>query len=89
MSLIVAHRTIGTEVARATTEDGVDIVVLRTAFGRLEAVNALSARAASSEAVAFAARMAMADAVQQCIALGLDADAIEALARQIAEVHHP
>jgi hypothetical protein len=85
MTLIMSHRTIGAEVARATTADGAEIVVLRTAFGRLEAVPAASARAASPEAVAFAARMAMADAVQQCIALGLDADAIEALARQVAE----
>ena len=83
--LLISHRTIGHEVARATTDDGMELVVLRTAFGKLETVPAASVRRASHEAIMFAARMAMADAVTECKALGLDVEAIEALAREVAE----
>ena len=71
-----SHRVFGYEVARATAEDGTELVVLQTAPHKQEVSPATMLMPVSEKEAAFEAMVRLCDAVEKARFLGLDNEAL-------------
>lgn len=79
MKLVRNHRTFGREVARVTSPDGHELVILQTSPTAQAVAPALSLLPVSPDEAVFEARMALVAAIERCRFLGLDAETARAL----------
>lgn len=73
-----SHRVFGYEVARATTEDGTELVVLQTAPHKQEVSPAHMLMPVSDGEVVFEARVRLIEAIEKARFLGLDVETLRA-----------
>ena len=71
-----SHRTCGYEIARTTTEDGIELVVLQTAPHTQAVSPAHMLMPVSEKEAAFEALVRLMEAIEQARFLGLDNDAV-------------
>lgn len=71
-----SHRAFGYEIARATAEDGTELVVLQTAPHKQEVSPAHMLMPVSEKEAAFEAMVRLIDAIEKARFLGLDTDAV-------------
>lgn len=71
-----SHRIFGYEVARATAEDGTELVVLQTAPHKQDVSPAHMLLPVSENEVTFEARVRLIEAIEKARFLGLDNDAL-------------
>lgn len=73
-----SHRTLGYEVARATADDGTELVVLQTAPHKQDVAPAHLLMPVSDADLAFEARVQLIAAIEKARFLGLDMDMLRA-----------
>lgn len=73
-----SHRVFGYEVARTTTEDGTELVVLKTAPHKQEVSPAHMLMPVSEKEAAFEATIRLSDAIEHARFLGLSLDTLRA-----------
>lgn len=71
-----SHRVFGYEVARTTTEDGMELVVLQTAPHKQEVSPAHMLMPVSDKELTFEAMVRLTEAIERARFLGLDNDAL-------------
>jgi hypothetical protein len=80
--LYKSHRTMGYEVARTTTEDGQQLVVLQTAPHKQEVSPAHMLQPVSETEIAFDIRTGLAALVERARFLGIDAETLTTLLQE-------
>jgi hypothetical protein len=71
-----SHRLFGYEIARTTTEDGTELVVLQTAPHKQDVSPAHMLLPVSEQEAAFEVQVRLIEAIEKARFLGLDTDAL-------------